>query len=148
MSPQILSQAEKTALWFANRRALQDTLRQRQSKLAAALQQQVLFSRALYLLNMGTRLQVRSFPLGCQISIDGKLTPHLTPHTFFDLTEGKHLVELHYHDPETNSIRMLHKEVTLKPGERIVCKLYFKKPVTLAPVTQPVAPTEGGEAKK
>ncbi len=142
MSPQKLSQAEKTALWFANRRAFQDTLLQRQSKLAVALQQQVLSSRAHYLLNMSTRLQVRSFPLGCQISIDGKLTPYLTPHTFFDLTEGKHIVELHYHDPQTNTIRMLHQEVSLKPGERIVCKLYFKKPVTLAPVTQSTTPME------
>jgi len=142
MSPQKLSQAEKTVLWFANRRALQDTLQQRQSKFAVALQQQVLSSRAHNLLNMSTRLQVRSFPLGCQISIDGKLTPYLTPHTFFDLTEGKHIVELHYHDPQTNTIRMLHQEVSLKPGERIVCKLYFKKPVTLAPVTQSTTPME------
>ncbi len=148
MSPQKLSQAEKTALWFVNRRAFYDTLQQRQSKFAAALQQQLLSSRAHYFLNMGTRLQVRSFPLGCQISIDGKLTPYLTPHTFFDLSEGKHLVELHYHDPETNTLRKLHREVILKPGKRIVCKLYFKKPVTLAPVTQPAAPMGGSEEKK
>ena len=148
MSPQKLTSAEKTALWFANRRALQDTLQQRQSKFAALLQQQVLSSRAHYHLNMGTRLQVRSFPLGCQISIDGKLTPYLTPHTFFDLSEGKHTVELHYHDPETNTIRKLHREVILKPVKRIVCKLYFKKPVTLAPVTQPASPTSGGEVKE
>jgi len=148
MNPHKPSPAEKIALWFAHRRALQDALIQRQIKLATLLQQQVLSSRAHYLLNMGTRLQVRSFPLGCQISIDGKLTPYLTPHTFFDLTEGKHIVELHYHDPESNTIRMLHQEVILKPGERIVCKLYFKKPVTLSPVTQPAPPTSGGEEKE
>jgi len=134
MKPHKLSTAEKTALWFSLRRALLDTALRRQSHSAAALNQQVLSAHKPSLFYMTTRLQVRSFPLGCRIRLDGQLTPFTTPHTFTDLSEGSHTIELLYDDPETGTTRTLSKTLVLEHGKRAICKLYFKQPVTLAPV--------------
>lgn len=80
-----------------------------------------------------TRLQVRSYPLGVAIIIDGKHTDFLTPHTFENLEEGKHIVEMH-HFSEEGMLAAKKEEVELKRGQRSVCKLYFKTPRTLADI--------------
>jgi len=105
-------------------------LMKRQAARAKVLELETFKSCSSYLSNMPTRLQVRSFPLGCKIKIDGELTPFLTPHTFNDLSPGQHVVELIHEDD--NGKHSLRKTVQLAPNQRVVCKLYFKKPKTLA----------------
>lgn len=78
------------------------------------------------------RLQCRSFPLGVDIILDGKHTGEVTPHTFEELEEGTHEVEMHYVTPETGEVKSKKEEVEIKSGTRTVCKLYFKEPKTLA----------------
>lgn len=78
------------------------------------------------------RLQCRSFPLGLDIILDGKHTGEVTPHTFEDLEAGEHEVEIHYIEPETGEVIAKHEKVNIKVGKRVVVKLYFKKPKTLA----------------
>ena len=79
-----------------------------------------------------TRLQVRSYPLGCEIIVDGKHTEKLTPWTFENLEEGKHLIQLDYVIPETGGVVSKKEEVELKKGKRSIVKLYLKEVKTLA----------------
>ena len=78
-----------------------------------------------------TRLQCRSFPTGVDIIIDGKHTEQITPHTFTDLNEGTHEVEMQYVNP-AGEIITKKESVTLKTNRRIVCKMHFVEPKTLA----------------
>jgi hypothetical protein len=77
------------------------------------------------------RLQCRSFPSGTHIIIDGKHTEQVTPQTFTDLEEGDHVVEMQYVN-EAGKIISKKEIVHLKTGLRVVCKLHFIKPKTLA----------------
>lgn len=77
------------------------------------------------------RLQCRSFPSGVDIIIDGKHTEQITPYTFNDLAEGDHEIEMH-HTNEAGEIISKKETVNLKIGKRIVCKIHFVKPKTLA----------------
>jgi len=77
------------------------------------------------------RLQCRSFPPGVDIIIDGKHTGQETPHTFTDLEEGEHEIEMQYVNPAGGIISKKEK-VSMKVGKRVVCKLHFIKPKTLA----------------
>ena len=79
-----------------------------------------------------TRLQVRSYPLGAEIIVDGKHTEKLTPWTFEDLEEGKHLIQLDYVVSETGEVSSKKEEVELKKGKRSIVKLYLKEVKTLA----------------
>lgn len=79
-----------------------------------------------------TRLQVRSYPLGSEIIVDGKHTNEITPKTFDNLTEGKHLIQLDYVIPETGEVVSKKEEVELKKGKRSIVKLYLKEVKTLA----------------
>ncbi|RKY41666.1 MAG: hypothetical protein DRP85_05415 [Candidatus Makaraimicrobium thalassicum] len=107
-------------------------LMKRQAAHAKVLEHETFKLCSPYLSNMPTRLQVRSFPLGCKIKIDGELMPFRTPHTFNNLPPGQHVVELVYED--VNGKRSLRKTVQLVPNQRVVCKLHFKKPKTLATI--------------
>ena len=78
------------------------------------------------------RLQARSYPLGCDIIIDSTHTGEITPHTFEDLEEGKHIVEMHYVEPETGKIIAKKEEVDIKQGKRAIVKIHFLHPKTLA----------------
>ena len=78
------------------------------------------------------RLQVRSFPLGCDIILDSVHTNETTPHTFEDLDAGEHEIEMHYVEPETEEVKVKKEKVIIREGKRVVCKLYFKEPKTLA----------------
>lgn len=76
------------------------------------------------------RLQCRSFPFGAEIIIDGKHTGFVTPRTFENLEEGKHIVEMHYVDPGTAEVVSKKEEVEIKENHRLICKLHFTKPKT------------------
>ena len=78
-----------------------------------------------------TRLQVRSYPLGAFIIMDSEHTGFSTPHTFDDLAEGKHTVQMDYVS-ETGEVLTKKEDVELKKGRRSICKLHFKEPKTLA----------------
>lgn len=78
-----------------------------------------------------TRLQCRSFPPGVDIIIDGEHTNEETPHTFTDLAEGEHEIEMQYVNPGGEIISKK-ESVELKTGRRVVCKLHFITPKTLA----------------
>lgn len=78
-----------------------------------------------------TRLQCRSFPSGVDIIIDGKHTEQVTPHTFNNLEEGDHEIEMQYVTPE-GGIVSKKESITAKLGKRVVCKLHFTTPKTLA----------------
>jgi len=78
-----------------------------------------------------TRLQCRSFPQGVDIIINGKHTEQVTPHTFTDLAEGDHEIEMQYVTP-AGGIVSKKESITAKVGKRIVCKLHFITPKTLA----------------
>lgn len=80
-----------------------------------------------------TRLQCRSHPLGAFIIVDSVHTGFETPHTFDNLAEGNHTVQMDYVS-ETGEIKSMKEEVELKKNKRVVCKLYFKTPKTLAEV--------------
>lgn len=80
------------------------------------------------------RLQCRSHPLSLAIAIDGNLSDFVTPHTFDNLSEGKHIVEMHYFS-EDGALIIKKEEVELKKNKRVICKLYFKTPRTL---TEPI----------
>lgn len=71
------------------------------------------------------RLQCRSYPLDAKILIDGEHTGIVTPHTFEDLEEGKHVIEMHYVDPSTAEVISKKEEVEIKKGHRVVCILDF-----------------------
>ena len=107
-------------------------LMKRQAARAKVLELETFKLCSPYLSNMPTRLQVRSFPPGCKIKIDGELMPFCTPHTFNDLPPGQHVVELIFEDADGK--RSLRKTVQLAPNERVVCKMHFKKPKTLATI--------------
>lgn len=78
-----------------------------------------------------SRLQCRSYPLGAHIIIDGEHKGEVTPFTFDGLPPGEHEIEMQY--VEADSSLMSKKEkITLQEGKRMVCKLYFKEPKTLA----------------
>ena len=77
------------------------------------------------------RLQCRSHPPGVDIIIDGKHTEQVTPHTFTDLKEGDHEIEMQYVNEEGEVISKK-ESITVKLGKRAVCKLHFIKPKTLA----------------
>ena len=82
------------------------------------------------------RLQARSYPLGCDIIIDSTHTGEITPHTFEDLEEGKHIVEMHYVEPGTGEIIAKKEEVDTKQGKRVIVKIHFLHPKTLADVSE------------
>ena len=77
------------------------------------------------------RLQCRSFPSGVDIIIDGEHTEQITPHTFNDLAEGDHEIEMQYVN-KAGEIISKKESVTLKLGKRVICKLRFIQPKTLA----------------
>ena len=77
------------------------------------------------------RLQCRSFPSGVDIIIDGKHTEQITPHTFNELAEGEHEIEMQYVNPG-GEIVSKKEYVSLKLGKRVVSKLRFIQPKTLA----------------
>jgi len=79
------------------------------------------------------RLQCRSFPLGLDIILDGKHTGFVTPHTFEDPEVGEHTITMHC-VTESGEITEKKEKVVVEQGKRVVCKLYFKKPKTLAEV--------------
>lgn len=77
------------------------------------------------------RIQCRSFPSGVDIIIDGKHTEQVTPYTFNDLEEGDHEIMMQYVDKAGEVIEKK-ESVTAKIGKRVVCKLHFIQPQTLA----------------
>ncbi len=77
-----------------------------------------------------TRLQCRSFPLGVRVIIDG-ISRGVTPITVEDLEPGEHEVQMQFTEPD-GSITSKMERVVVKKGKRVVCKLYFKEPKTLA----------------
>lgn len=77
------------------------------------------------------RLQCRSFPPGIDIIIDGEHTGQETPHTFNNLPKGNHTVEMQYVAAD-GTIETKKENVSLKIGKRVVCKLRFIEPKTLA----------------
>ena len=78
-----------------------------------------------------TRLQCRSYPPGIDIIIDDKHTEQTTPHTFTDLEEGDHEIEMQYVTPAGEIVSKKEK-VSLKLRKRVVYKLRFIEPKTLA----------------
>lgn len=77
------------------------------------------------------RIQCRSFPPGVDIILDGKHTGQETPHTFTDLAEGEHEIEMQYINL-AGEITSKKEKVSAKTGKRVVCKLRFIEPKTLA----------------
>ena len=77
------------------------------------------------------RLQCRSFPTGVDIIIDGVHTEQVTPHTFNDLEEGDHEIEMQYVN-KAGEIISKKEKTSVKLGSRVVCKLHFIQPKTLA----------------
>ena len=123
------SKAELEKLQTKQRSLEMDKLMQKQATTAKELKH--LNTIQIFTRNM-KRLQARSYPLGCDIIIDSTHTGEITPHTFEDLKEGKHVVEMHYVEPETGKIIAKKEEVDIKQGKRSIVKLHFIQPKTLA----------------
>jgi len=77
------------------------------------------------------RIQCRSYPPGVDIIIDGKHTEQVTPYTFTNIEEGDHEIEMQYVN-EAGTIVSKKESITAKLGKRVVCKLRFIEPKTLA----------------